>query len=132
MINLGDLIDQELRKVADRVYDEKLPSEVSLPAVVYRFTGSNRADKREDFILQINIWGEGQSTLEIEQIADNITRHFDEKHFTVTAEGLRVGTFLISRGSVPDPDRNIRRREVRILCKTYFDYAGELPKVQVE
>lgn len=132
MITLGNLIDRELKKLAERVYDEKLPAETPLPAVVYRFSSSHKPNQREDFILQINIWGESENTAAIEEIGDAITRHFDNKHFTVTADGLRVGIFLISRGAVPEPDRNIRRREVRLLCKTYFDYAGELPGTEFE
>lgn len=130
MIALGDLVDDELKKLADRVYHEVAPS-VAFPYVVYHFSSSHKPEKREDIILNINIWGQSENTTDIEQIAENIKNRFDNLNIA-TADGLLVGFYLLSRGSIPDPDRNIRRREVRLWCKTYFDLNHEIPVIENE
>ncbi len=119
MIELGKFIDQELKKVHDRVYHEQAPQGAELPFVVYTFPNSTENFEREDFVLEINIWGMAPGTLDIEQLTDDLDKHLHRLHHYENGK-LQVSIYRVNRIAVPDPNRDIRRRQLRYQCHTYL------------
>lgn len=120
MIKLGEHIDTELRKKADRVYHEEAPPNAEFPYVTYKFTNSNTVEAREDFILQIDIWHytDTRYTLPLETLTQNIKEQLSfTKHIS---DGIQTSIYLENRIAVPEPEENIFRRQLRFLCKTYL------------
>ena len=117
MIPLGQFIDTELKKDAARVYHERPEGSPQFPYVVYTFPNSIDDEIREDFILEVNIWGNSKNTLALEQLATDISKRLNRvKHVYGT---IATHIYKVNQLSVPDPDTAIRRRQVRFECRTY-------------
>lgn len=114
-----------LSAIHPRVYLERAPQEGTFPYVVYNLPSSSMgADHREDFILEVDVWDrpEDGSTLAMQQIADAIDAALDG--LVVRAGGNWVArVYRIGRFMLPDPDLEIRRRQLRYEIRTYR--AGE-------
>ena len=118
MIPLGQFIDAELKKDADRVYHEEATEGADFPYVVYNFPNSLDDELREDFVLTVDIWGLAPHTLPIETLASNISRRLNR---VIHVDGdIATRIFKINHLAIPDPDTTIRRRQIRFECRTFF------------
>ena len=118
MIDLGDFVDAELKKDADRVYHEQADKGAAYPYVVYKFPNSLDDEIREDFILEVDIWGKGPHTLPLEELAGQISRRLNRARHINGSVATTI--FKTNQLAIPDPDVNIRRRQVRFECRTFF------------
>lgn len=118
MIDLGNLIDARLKEVHSRVYVEQAPQGTVFPYVVYILPNSTEENHREDFILEVQVWGNSKNTNEINNIAHNIDKKLNRLKYLDT--NMQTSIYRVNRLMVPDPDPAIRRRELRYNCKTYL------------
>ena len=118
MISLGDHIYTELGKLATRVYHEQAPKDATFPYVTFNFPTSAPDEIREDFILTVDIWGKGPSTLALEQLVSSISRALD--HTTFCDDDLCVRIYKDNTLAPPDPNLDIRRRQLRFECRTFY------------
>ena len=118
MIPLGEYVDGKLKECADRVYETTVPSNATFPYIFYRFASSSTVELREDFILEVNVWGYGKSSVSVEEIAQAVKEKLDGTHHLET--GLQTSISLVNRLSPPDPDEKVIRRELRFNCRTYL------------
>lgn len=119
MIPLGDIIDARLKDVHGRVFHESAGKGATFPYVVYKFPNSTDDFEKEDFILEVDVWGVGENTRDLEELTDDISKALHKYHHY--SEGVvQTSVYRINRVAIPDPDRNIRRRQLRFVCKTYL------------
>ena len=118
MIPLGDFIDTELKKDADRVYHEEAENGAEFPYVVYNFPNSLDDEIREDFVLTVDIWGLAPYTLPLETLASDISRRLNRVIHVSNNIATRI--YKINHLAIPDPDASIRRRQLRFECRTFF------------
>lgn len=85
------------------------------PCVTYSLPTSSQEENREDFILEINIWGNKPDCEEIDNITDSIeaklkkVRYLDENQFLIFQK--------LNRFELTDTEEYIRRRMLRYLIK---------------
>ncbi len=125
MVSLLQSIYSKLNEVHSRVYFELVPEKdpktqlpPELPYILYKFPNSNRAEYREDFTLEIDIWDNKADTTELETITDNIDKKLNR--LQILDENFHVSIYRINRLMVPDTDPSIHRRQLRYNVKTYF------------
>ncbi len=119
MIPLGDFIDTELKKVHARSYHEEAPARTELPFAVYKFPNSTENFQREDFILEIEVFGTAPYTRGLEQLVENIDQHMHRLQHYEDGE-VQCSIYRINRLALPDPDPTIRRRQLRYRVDTYL------------
>lgn len=119
MIPLGNHIDKELRKLHGRVYHEEAPQDAELPYITYNFPTSNENYQREDFILEIDVWGKAPYTVPLETLVNSIDSALHRSQY-YAAGVVQASTYRINRLAIPDPDQDIRRRQLRYQVHTYL------------
>jgi len=122
VIELGKFVDTELRKIHDRIFHEEATQGAEFPYAVYNFPNSTQtARPREDFILEIDVWhySEDRNFLPLETLTDNIDSHMQRLHH-YEAGKLQASIYRINRLSLPEPEPNIRRRQLRYQVNTYL------------
>ena len=118
MVPLMQYVVQQLKTVHNRVYLEQAPDDPVFPYVVYQMPTSNEMENREDFSIEVNIWGNSLDTLEIEQLTSNIDRRLNRlSHYD---NGFQTILYRINRMMIPDPEPSIRRRQLRYQAQTYM------------
>lgn len=123
MIGLLKYLKDTITGVHARSYLEEAPRDVNgnlpgYPYVTYRLPTSNEIEHREDFILEINLWDQGADTMVLEELTQNMDDALNRKHHLDT--GLLVTIYRINRMMIPDPDQEIRRRELRYQARVYM------------
>lgn len=97
-----------------RVADKK----ESYPYAVYDFENIDLGDiNRDDLILIIDIWGKGESTSPIEEIADRIEKMFNAAN--MPGEEVLPTFYRISRKPIDDEDRSLIRRQLKFQIQNY-------------
>lgn len=126
MIKLLQYIFFLLSSVHPRIYQERVPEKdmttgkpPQFPYLVFNLKNVDNSDARDDNILEIDIWNnKPQDTMEIETIGDSIEAVFNNaKH---TNSNFQASFYKLTRIPVTDPDKNIRRRQLRYQVKVYY------------
>lgn len=115
-------LTKELKKLSPRVYNEVANQNAIFPYVVFNIVTSSITEKnREDVIIEIDIWDyvkDGyDAVLNVELLTNKIdkflknNRHNDEESVFIFQK--------INRLSLPDEDKNIKRRQLRYVVKYY-------------
>jgi hypothetical protein len=108
------------------VYNEKPSNRATYPHVVFNTVSSSFEDGAEEFILEVDIWDNSQSTTAIETLSQAIVGNGSKTsptgldHYSYTATGLAITFYCFSRLRIPDPDETIRRRQLRFNCRSYI------------
>ncbi|MDQ0417922.1 hypothetical protein J2Z48_002106 [Croceifilum oryzae] len=122
MIELQRFIVTQLKKIHSRVYLEWTPQDTPYPYVVYQIPNSSEVNRREDFVLEINVWDRlpepSGSTVRLQMLADQMDQQLNRLIYT-DESGWTVRFFRMSRLMLPDPDPSIRRRQLRYEIRTY-------------
>ncbi len=122
MIELQKYVVGVLKSVHSRVYQEEAPQEAVYPFVVYRLpTSTETEERREDFILEVDVWDNPPdgSTVTLQQLADEIDRALHRTVYLDPGGKWITMIYRINRMMVPDPDPEIRRRQLRYDLRTY-------------
>lgn len=116
--DLRKLIQSRLKTVCENVYYEYADDENLYPHITYEFvTNVNDDLYRSDINLDVDIFDKSSSATLIEDLADNVEKLFNNKN--LPQDTILPTFFLIDRKSVPDEDKKIRHRLVRILIQNY-------------
>ena len=120
-LELRKVIKSLLLQFNKNVFYENADDDARYPYIVYELDSVDFNNTyRDDLILTISIWDKGTSTKTVETIADNIERLDCINNPTDTV----LPTFYkISRSSIPDEDKSIKRRELKFSIQNY--YIGE-------
>ena len=118
MISLLTYIYNQLKLVHSNVYFEQAPENATFPYIVFKLPNSTENEAREDFILEVDIWDNNSDTTTLETLTNNIDTQLNRTHHTET--NVVCSIYRINRLMIPDPDPNIRRRQLRYQVQTYF------------
>lgn len=118
---LNRLYDTISQSTTYKVWYERNSSQtIQYPYVVYNLPTSNDLETdRQDFILEIDVWDRNtnRDQMRIEQLTSDIERHL---HKARLLDGDQLLIFTrINRLSLPDPDVQIMRRQLRFEVKRY-------------
>lgn len=108
----------ELRKVHVRTYYRMAPANEPMPYAVFKFPPGTQDEHREDFSLDINIWGTIKELKDVDKLPQAFKRALDR--LLATEADFTTYIRYLNTSPIPDPDINIERREVRFMCKTYW------------
>jgi hypothetical protein len=113
MIPLKQSIFQLLQAITTNVYDSRTPSPTSYPYVNTRYptTLENDESFRVIHTLEIDVWDNIPNTARIEQLADDIDAEINR--YMNTEQFYRIYRMSPFRLELDEPDRNIRRRQLR-------------------
>lgn len=112
-----------------RVYNERAPKNTEYPYIIYNIVNSDPDFQRQDFVLEVDVWGNNSNTTQIENLTDlidgdgdlNPTNPSGFNRFKYFSSGvLQFNAYRMSRLTLPDSDEKIRRRQLRYEIKTYF------------
>lgn len=120
MNELGNMIDAVLKTVHPEVYHDRADDDAVFPYVVYRFPVSTENYQREDFILEIDIWGTETSQPMVDVLTHTLDKTLHRLHH-YEEDVLQVSMYRINRIALRDPDQTIQRRQLRYRCDTYFE-----------
>ena len=116
-----------IRSVHERSYFEKAPQRdpatglsPAYPYVTFVFPSSNAVFRREDFILEVDLWGNDPDTTALEELTSAVDAVLDRKMVFIKNE-LAVRFYRVNRSMIPDPDDRLRHRQLRYECKTYLE-----------
>ena len=121
-IELRKVVTSLLKQVNGSVHYENATDKTPYPYIVYEFASVDFGNiGRDDVILTIDIWDKNSSSVTVETLADNVEKVLNN---TNNPTDTVLPTFYImSRNSIRDEDKNIRRRELRFQIQNY--YIGE-------
>ena len=112
------IIKAYLETKHERVYHEHAPSDAVFPYLVYEVTEGFKNGCRDDLTLIIDIWDRNQSSMEIEELTDTIDRLFDNAN--LPTDYVLPTFYRESRLKIEDPDKTLKRRQLRFSVQTYF------------
>ena len=111
MNKLLKLILDTLKSKHPRVYHENAPKNAEYPYIVFNINDGLKSH-RDDLILTIDIWDRNDSSMVIEDLADTIDKLLDEANLPKFYRQQRL--------KVEDPDKTLKRRQLRFNVQTYF------------
>jgi hypothetical protein len=111
----------------NRVYTDMAPPGTPFPYIVYNLPTSDTDFTREDFVLEVDVWGNNPDTRQIDSLTDSIDGNgaidnptgLNRFHY-YNAGVLQADFYRINRLMIPDQDEKIRRRQLRYEVKTYL------------
>jgi hypothetical protein len=120
MEELINYIDSQLLEVHPRSFYLETEGGTALPYIVWNNPNSSpdQWDIREDFVIEINLWGDDQTAQDVDRLTESIKNKF--RRMKYTGEGMSVRFEYLGRLRIPDPMESVERRQVRFLAKTYF------------
>lgn len=115
---LRQLITKKLKTVCENIYYEIADERNMYPHIVYQFKNINHNDQyRNDIEIEIDIYDRSTDAKKIEELADQVEDLFNNQN--IPQDTILPTFFLNDRMSVPDEDKKIRHRNIRILCQNY-------------
>lgn len=98
---------------------EEAEQGAQFPYITYSLQPSIEDFQREIFILEVNVWDNSQDTEPIEKMADDIDKLLHRYKYYKKNE-LQTSIYRMNRSMIPDPNPEIRRRQLMFECKTYI------------
>lgn len=88
------------------------------PYVIFDVLPLSQAEvNREDNIIEIDVWDKTTNPIPLEELTTSLSDSLkDWQHLD---DGQLFWLEFVSRGSIPDPDAAIRRRQIRYRVKRY-------------
>lgn len=121
-LELRKVIIKLLKEINSNVYYENATDEAEFPYIVYEIDSINfDYIERDDVILTINIWDKDRGSKTVDSLADDIEKKL--KYLNNPTQTVLPTFYAISRTSIPDEDKSIRRRELKFQIQNY--YIGE-------
>ncbi len=119
MNDLLELILKELKKIHQRVYYEDAEDEAIFPYIIFYISVGTNTEERHDDTLVIEVWDENQDTTKLEDIVDEIEKHFDYECFNT--DKLSTVAYKESRSrSEKEKKEDLSCREIRFELQTYY------------
>lgn len=116
--DLRKLIYEMLNSVCNNVSYELALNEKMFPHIVFSYNNIDMSDFiRHDYILDIDIWDKSESAFQIEELADKIESLFN--NCNSPQETILPTFYLIDRKTIPDEDKKIRHKLIRVQVQYY-------------
>lgn len=127
ILELRKAIQTFLLTKTTRVYFENAPENAAYPYVVFNLPSSTENYQREDFRLEVDIWGNSNDTTALETLVGNIdgdghisaATGLHRKHI-YTNGVIQADIYRESRLVITDPDESVKRRQLIYTVKTYL------------
>lgn len=116
-IALRKIIKSNIDSVVKSYY-RKADAKALYPHAVYDFENIDLGDiNRDDLILIIDIWGKGNDTSQIEEMADRIEKIFNAAN--LPGEEVLPTFYRVSRKPIDDEDKTLIRRQLKFQIQNY-------------
>lgn len=117
MNKLLKLIRDTLKGLHPNVYHENAPKDSKYPYIVFNVDDGFKTH-RDDYILIVDIWDRNESSMDIEELTDKIDQYLHGKN--LPNEYVLPTFFREQRLKIEDPDKTLKRRQLRFDIQTYF------------
>lgn len=115
---LKELVQTKLKTVASNVYHEIADENALFPHVVFNFRRIDLGDlSRQDYILEVDVWDKGTSSVQVDTIADTIENTLQAQN--LPQDHVLPTFYLINRNSLPDEDKSIKHRRIQFQIQNY-------------
>lgn len=118
-----DLYEYIINKINNMIgikpYTDFIPSSAAYPRIQLQFGNGLPYGHGELNLMQIDIWDKNHSKAQVEAIADSIDKIFKRHNETTNDFCVQIYRNNPYRLNVPDPDMEIRRRQLRYVIKIY-------------
>jgi len=117
VIDLFTVIFERLSVEWPVFFEEKDTESFANDYIVFKLPPSSSTKYRDDLILEVTLWSylEDRDTVHIEQKWAELDKKL--RHYMHLDDNQLLIFQKISQGMIPDPDKNVRRRELRYLIK---------------
>jgi hypothetical protein len=106
------------RLAGKTVYVEKAKELDNYPYIILKLPESIDTIPKENFMLIADIWDKNNDNTQIENLQNWIIEKLDR--FKYKDGNLVIRIFFDGRGMIPDPEKDIRRRELRFECQVFW------------
>lgn len=116
-VALREIIQSNIDPVA-KCYYRKADNKAKYPYAVYDFENIDLGDiNRDDLILVVDVWGKGEDTSPIEEIADQIEKIFNAAN--MPDKNVLPTFYRIGRKPIDDEDKTLIRRQLKFQIQNY-------------
>lgn len=116
--DLRKLVREQLKEICTNVYYEIAADDKMYPHIVFSFDSCGLEDlNRQDLILNIDLWDKSGQAVAIEDLSDALESIFNNQN--MPQDTILPTFFLIDRKAIPDEDKKIRHRLIRVLVQNY-------------
>jgi hypothetical protein len=119
LVDLYDYVIDKIKDVESKPYTDYIPSDAPYPRIQIKFPNTLPNGWGELNLLEIDIWDKNHSKAQVESIADNIDKIFKRLNETTNDYCIQVYRNTPYKLNIPDPDVEIRRRQLRYIIKIY-------------
>lgn len=113
-----NILHGELKRIHQESYYEIAKTKANMPYLVYTVNDAKEPWGRKNIMLTIDIYGTSAHIAKIDQLITGLESNLHRKRLSSAEFGAAIS--YLSSQKVPDPDPNIRRKEVRFILRTYF------------
>ena len=112
------LVQTKLKTVTTKVYHEIADEKAMYPHIVFSFRRIDLGDlSRQDYVLQVDVWDKGNSTTQVDNLADSVEKLLQAKNLPQTS--ILPTFYLIDEQNIPDDDKTIRHRRIQFQVQNY-------------
>ena len=118
---MNDFINKlhnELKQIHKESYYDIAKTTAVMPYLVYTVGDDKESWGRENIMLTIDIYGTSAHLAQIDELITYLKKELHRKRLSSAQFGAAIS--YVSSQKVPDPDPNIKRKEVRFILRTYF------------
>lgn len=112
------ILHSELKQIHKETYYEIAKTTAVMPYLVYTVNEDKEPWGRKNIMLTIDIYGTSAHLAQIDELITKLESNLHRKRLSSAEFGAAIS--YLSSQKVPDPDPNIRRKEVRFILRTYF------------
>lgn len=119
MLDIYKYILSKLSALETQKYTDYIPTDKIYPYIQLQFTNNIPNGYGELILMQFDIWDKNDSKVQAETITDNIDNIFNRLNETTADFSIQIYRNNPYRLNIPDPDMEIRHRELRYVIKIY-------------
>ena len=128
VLELKKQLQTFLKTKATRVYYERANHVSTYPYVVFNLRNSiEQEGNREDFILEIDVWGYEDGVTALETLVGNIDGDGSltsptglHRKLIYVSDSISIKLYRESRLDIADSDERVRRRQLRYIAQVYL------------
>lgn len=115
---LKKLVQTKLKTLTSQVSFEIADDKALYPHIVFDFRRLDLGDlSRQDYILEVNIWDKGTSSVQVDELADNVETLLQAQN--LPQDHVLPTFYLIDRQNIPDDDKAIKHRRIQFQIQNY-------------
>lgn len=115
---LKKLVQTKLKTLTSQVSFEIADDKALYPHIVFDFRRLDLGDlSRQDYILEVNIWDKGTSSVQVDELADNVENLLQAQN--LPQDHVLPTFYLIDRQNIPDDDKAIKHRRIQFQIQNY-------------